>query len=189
MTPDPRWLEILKASGWQTAALAIACGLIIVMIRFGLVPTDGSPYWIAIPTIGGVVFGRLALASIVSTIVRTLQPRVLRWRRLRAERRSAREYIAHMTPKEREIIGYLLHHNQKVFQADQDGGYAAPLISKGIVRIAGQRGQVMDLTRIPFEIPDHIWSELASNRSAFEYTPPRGKEPESFPWAVHWMAR
>jgi hypothetical protein len=30
MAPDPRWLEILKASGWQTTALAVASGLFLL---------------------------------------------------------------------------------------------------------------------------------------------------------------
>jgi hypothetical protein len=34
MTPDPRWLEILKASGWQTAAVAAACGLFLIARAF-----------------------------------------------------------------------------------------------------------------------------------------------------------
>jgi hypothetical protein len=35
MTPDPKWLEILKASGWQTTALAVAFGLFILAGRTG----------------------------------------------------------------------------------------------------------------------------------------------------------
>lgn len=31
--PDPKWLEILKASGWQTTALAAAFGSFILMIH------------------------------------------------------------------------------------------------------------------------------------------------------------
>ena len=46
-----------------------------------------------------------------------------------------------MTKEDKEIIGYLLHHNQKMFQAGVTGGYAAPLISKGIIR--------QDLRRVP----------------------------------------
>jgi len=30
MTPDPRWLEILKASGGQTLAVAVACALLLL---------------------------------------------------------------------------------------------------------------------------------------------------------------
>jgi len=31
MTADPKWLEILKASGWQTAALTAASGTLIYL--------------------------------------------------------------------------------------------------------------------------------------------------------------
>ena len=94
-----------------------------------------------------------------------------------------------MTDKDKEIIGYLLHHNQKVFQTDQDGGYAAPLISKGIVRVSARRGQVLDPVQVPFEIPDHIWTVLKSNQREFPYYPPSDREDATYPWAIHWMAR
>ncbi len=33
MTPDPKWLEILKASGWQTSALGAAFGTILLLMH------------------------------------------------------------------------------------------------------------------------------------------------------------
>ena len=91
--------------------------------------------------------------------------------------------------KDKEIVGYLLHHNQKMFQTEHDGGYAAPLISRGIIRPSGRPGQAVDLTRMPFEVPDHIWSVLESNREKFPHDPPSGQEVETHPWAIHFMAR
>ena len=61
-----------------------------------------------------------------------------------------------------------------------DGGYATPLISKGIVRCAAKGGQVVDLLSVPFEIPDHVWAVLEEHRKDFPYLPPRDKHP---PWA------
>jgi len=40
---DPKWLEILKASEWQTTALAIACGLLVALVKFKVIPTTDSP--------------------------------------------------------------------------------------------------------------------------------------------------
>lgn len=188
---DPRWLEILKASGWQTTALAVACTLIISLVKIGIIPTDGSSYWIAIPGVGAIVFGCLSLATMASAIVRAIKPgeQFGRWWQLRSEKRSVREYIQYMTDKDKEIIGYLLHHNQKVFQTAQDGGYAAPLISKGIVRLSARHGQVLDPNQVPFEIPDHIWAVLKSNQGKFPYCPPRDRQDAGYPWAIHWMVR
>jgi hypothetical protein len=189
MGPDPRWLDILKASVWQQLAVAGACGLFVWLVTVGVVPTDGKAVWIGLPAFVGLVCLGLALAAVVSTSARGLQPRVARWGGIYRERKAARRYIPCMTTKEREIIGYLLHHNQKVFQSTQDGGYAAPLISVGIVRMAVQPGQFVDPMRVPFGIADHIWAVLESNRRAFTYAPPPVGESEGHPWAIPWMAR
>jgi hypothetical protein len=191
MNADPRWLEILKASGWQTTALAIASTVIAILVRNKVIPTDSSPYWFNVPVIAAVILWCLSLAAMGSALTKAADPaaRIRRWRHLHRAKRSAREYIPHMTAKEKEIIGYLLHHNQKVFQTDQDGSYAAPLISKGIVVVAVRPGQVVDPLRVPFEIPDHIWSVLQSQRAQFPYVPPKDGEREVHPWAIHWMAR
>ncbi len=188
---DPKWLEILKASGWQTTALAIACGLIVVLVKFDVIPTTDSPLWIALPVIGALIFGCLFLAAMGSALANAIKPaaRINQWRQKRHEEKAVLEFIPYMTDKNRAIIGYLLYHNQKMFQADQDGGYAAPLISKGIIRRSGVHGQAVDQTRMPFEVPDHVWSVLEKNREAFPYTPPPAGEVEKHPWAIPWMVR
>ena len=49
---DPKWLEILKASGWQTASLTIAFLMIFILIKNGTIPRTDNPLWEAIPAIG-----------------------------------------------------------------------------------------------------------------------------------------
>jgi len=188
---DPKWLEILKASEWQTTALAIACGLIAVLVKFKIIPTTDSPFWIALPVIGTVVFGCLALAAIGSALAKVFKLGAkFDQRRLRRRKEKAvLEYIPYMTDKEREIIGYLLYHKQKIFQTTQDGGYAAPLISKGIIQCSVMPGQAIDQVRVPFEVPDHVWRVLEKEREVFPYNPPPNDEAESHPWAIPWMAR
>lgn len=188
---DPKWLEILKASGWQTTALAIACGLIVVLVKSEVIPTTDSPLWIALPAIGVLIFGCLSLAAMGSALAKVVKPAAIfdRWRLKRHRERAVREFIPYMTDTDRAIIGYLLYHNQKMFQTEQDGGYAAPLISKGIIQRSGVYGQAVDLTRMPFEVPDHVWSVLDKNREAFPYEPPPTGEVEKHPWAIPWMAR
>jgi hypothetical protein len=88
------------------------------------------------------------------------------------------EYIPFMTPKDKKIIAYLLHHNQRMFECDADGGHAALLLSRGIVRIAARPGQHMRYSSVPFEVPSHIWEVLVKHRDKFPYKPdPDGGHP------------
>ncbi len=186
--PDPRWLELLKANGWQTTALAAACGTVLFLVKKGYVQTDGSPYWVLGAVIGAVVFGCLSLAAIGRAVVQATDVGGVarRWWLRRLQRKAARDYIPFMTAKERSIVAYLLHHNQRVFQTTQDGGYAAPLIAQGVVWPAVAPGQVVSAYGVPFEIPEHIWSTLKKHRDAFPYDPGGDGGP---PWNIHWMAR
>ena len=79
---DPKWLEILKASGWQTTALAVACIFIVVLIKKDFIPTTNSPLWTAVPSIGAVIFGCLSLAAIGNALAKAIKPgmRIDQWR-------------------------------------------------------------------------------------------------------------
>lgn len=188
---DPRWLEILKASGWQTSALAAACAVIWILVANDIIPTTDSPLWVAVPAIGVVLFGFLSAGAIGSAAVEYFQPgrSFAHWRAKRRKATEVRDFIPYMSAKDKEIIGYLLHHNQKTFDTNQDAGYAATLLGKGIIRIAANRGQVVDVMRVPFEVPDYIWQVLEAHRDCFSYEPPKAGEKQIYPWAIHWMAR
>jgi hypothetical protein len=186
VTPDPRWLEILKASGWQTAGIAAACGVFLWLAHagsFGQV----DPLFSQLVAFAGLVTGFLALASLITAILKFFpaQKWFLLWYNLRRAKRAVRDYIPHMTEKEREIIGYLLAKNQKMFGAASDGGYASTLLSRGIVRVAARQGQHIDMMDVPMEIPDYVWEVLSAHRDQFPYTPRgtrNGVEPH--PWRV-----
>jgi hypothetical protein len=107
---------------------------------------------------------------------------------VRAQREAA-AYIPYMMAKEREIVAYLLAHNQKMFTNTPDGGHANTLISKGIVVPALLPGQTFTYYEMPFAVPDYIWSVLVEHRAEFPYTPPESGETAPHPWRVHWMAR
>ncbi len=186
---DAKWLEILKASGWQTTALTIAFVVFIILVNTEIVPTTDSPLWVAIPTIAALICGCLALATIGDGLVRAIKPRIDKWRLIRRNQKMVRDFIPYMTDEDRNIIGYLLHRNQKMFQYEDTGGYAAPLISKGIICAAGRRGQIIDSQWVPFAVPDHIWAVLEENRDSFPYQPPTNTKDEKYPWAIHWMVR
>lgn len=188
---DPKWLQILKASGWQTTALTLACVLIITLIKGNIIPTTDSPLWIAIPSIFALVFGCLSLAAIGSALFKIFRPLELlnQWHFKRKKIKEIEKFIPYMADKDREIIGHLLHHKQKGFQADQDGGYAAPLISKGIIVVSARRGQILDLTRVPYEIPDYIWTVLEENSVYFQYEASPDEKNEVNSWSIPWMAK
>jgi hypothetical protein len=188
---DPKWLEILKASGWQRTALAIACGLIVVLVKSEVIPTTNSSLWIALPAIGALIFGCLSLAAMGSALAKAVKPAAIfdRWRLKRHKKRAVSEFIPYMTDTDRAIIGYLLYHNQKMFQTEEDGGYAAPLISEGIIQRSVMHGQAVASHWMPFEVPYHVWSVLERNREIFPYEPPPAGEVEKHPWAIPWMAR
>jgi len=96
------------------------------------------------------------------------------------------EYIPFFTPKDKQIIGHLLHHNQRMFECEPDAGHARLLLSQGIVRVAARPGQQCDYFNVPFEVPAHIWEVLVKYKDQFPYKPDRkGGDP----WRVHWMER
>jgi hypothetical protein len=74
MVLDPRWLEILKASGWKTAALAIAFGLFLLMPHWGLLPPL-EPWVVLSATLVVLICGMLALTTFVSATLKVLATR------------------------------------------------------------------------------------------------------------------
>jgi hypothetical protein len=186
MNLDFKWLEILKASGWQTAAIAAACGLFLLLAHWGWLPPL-APWMILIVAFGLFLCGFLAVAAILSS--RPVQNLIVHRITIHKQKRAVREYIPHMTEKEREIISYFLAKKQKTFFYTIDGGYAATLISRGIVICGLRPGQAGSTHHIPFIIPDHIWSVLIKHKSEFPYKPPPLGENEIHPWAIHWMVR
>ena len=159
--PDPRWLEILKASGWQTLAICMTCVAILLLDHWGVIPPLKN--WMEqLALFVAILTGMLTLVGFISGLLKFFAPRTwfLHYLKLHRQRKAARKYIPSMQGHEKEIIAHLLHHNQKTFIAAADGGYAMPLISNGIVVTAMVPGQVVDIENVPFAVPDHIWDEL-----------------------------
>lgn len=188
--PDSKWLEILKASGWQTAAISIACGLFLLIVHWGWLPSLDTWMTLLVAFIM-LLCGCLACASFLSAFFRffPVQKWLVHWFNIYRAKRELRNYIQYMTPIEREIIAYLLAKNQKTFSAESDGGYAATLLSRGIVTIIAKRGQHLDVSDVPMTIPDHFWDVLQKHKSNFPYTPPARGKTETHPWRVPWQLR
>ena len=94
------------------------------------------------------------------------------------------EEIETLSKKERDIIAYLLHHKQRLFTCGADGGNAATLISRGIVRSALKANQVFAYDDMPAEIPLEVWRFLRANVDKFPY---EGDDDDPYPWRKHWM--
>ncbi len=122
--------------------------------------------------------------TIASAGYRITASRLSRFRYRREERRQIVAAIPQLSDTEKEILGYLLARNQRVFTNTPDCGHAATLVSKGFVVIAAKPGQSVVMFEVPFEIPEHVWSVLLEHKNNFP-------EPTSdrHPWRVHWMSR
>jgi hypothetical protein len=167
---DPKVL--LKATSWQNLALAIASILFLVLSNYGVIVTESWMIALAVAVL--LVTGCLAMAASFSAAL-SLFP-VHRWiarrQRIRTAQKAVADYIPHMTEQERQIIAYLLAKNQKMFTAESDGGYASPLLSRGIVVYALVFGAHYDFDDdIPMRIPDHVWDILKTHEASFPYTP------------------
>lgn len=118
--------------------------------------------------------------------VRTVQPRGHGPPHIGSDLADIEYDLDYLNDTEREIIAYLLAHGQRMFTAALDGGHAATLISRGIVRKALQPGQVFNGDDVPMEVPKPVWELLQSNRSKFPYG---GEKDDPYPWRVGWNER
>jgi hypothetical protein len=178
----------ITAAGVYKLAFALVAGTYWFVATRGIIP-DANSWEIRAAAFATLLFAFLWLGNIAAVLLDFFQPRVwvAHFFTVRGEKAFLRSYISSMTPKEREIIGYLLAHNQKLFIAAQDGGYALPLISQRIARLALQSRQVFDSENTPFVIPDHLWSVLVTHKEQFPHKPLSSREPD--PWRIPWMAR
>jgi hypothetical protein len=114
MSPDPKWLEILKASGGQSASLAVACAAFLVLTWLRWIP-EPYPWMIHASVFVLVLSGMLTITSFGTAFLKSIP--IHKWAvRSFHERRAARElekYLDHLTVEERKILTYLLHHKQK----------------------------------------------------------------------------
>lgn len=188
--PDPRWLEILKASGWHTGAIAMACALFLLAAHWAWFPPLDA-WMVQAAFFGLFLFGFLALVSFLSAIFKFFPVHlwVIDWVKTKRKKREVRDYIPYMTEEEKKIISYLLKINQKMFKAEENGGRAATLISRGIIVYVIRPGQTYDTMNVPMAIPDHVWDVLVQHKDQFPYSAPKNNESQGHPWREPWMAR
>jgi hypothetical protein len=193
--PDAKWLSaIIEASGPKTTALALASAAVVFGRRYDVLGLSDLPRLVVqVATVTMILFGSL---SLISTVVASWRAghagvsSVLAERRKRRSREAAeqavRDYLPHLTEKERQIIGFLLAKNQKTFTATPDGGYARTLLARRLVLIIGQPGHEFDYYNVPMAVPDHVWKIFEENSDQFPYRPEyRGdgrRKTEVAPW-------
>lgn len=101
------------------------------------------------------------------------------------DKKRLEKELEFMTPKEREIIAYLLAKKQKVFEVLPDGEQASTLIAKGFVVRTARKPPALHRD-ITVEIPAHVWDVLSKHQDSFPYQPSKS---EAHAWRTSWMAR
>ena len=157
MTPDPRWLEILKASGWQTAALAIAAGLLLRANQAGWLPPF-EPWMVQAAAVVMVVCGLLALASFVSNAI----VQIGKWRSSIANWSSLWRAIKTLNAAETAFLKAQVEKNETTTQLHpfnaggipafvHQAGMFQGLQNKGIVSVsaADPQGKIQTITIEP----------------------------------------
>jgi hypothetical protein len=178
---------VLDASVWKTAALSVAAGLILYGNARRWFPVVFDAWIIKILIVVVVACACLSLSALIPNIF-SIVKRADVWNVCRAKRLVS-DSIPQLTAKEREIISYLLHQNQRMFEATPDAGYASTLVSKGIVVCALRPGQQVRGDGVPFEVPKHIWDALVRHEAEFAHDLPKPGQRPAFPWAIPWELR
>ncbi len=187
---DSKWLDLLKANGWQFACLALVCAMVIFADKHGWLPVPLDQNFRQGTMLAGFAFAALWVATIGGTASKWFAEPIARLKRRRVIRYHAkqfREYLPYMTTEERAIFAQLIHENRKSFTGAVDGGRAATLIARGyIFQPRARGGQVVSYEDVPFAIPDHIWNVAIEHKADFPFTPDRNGADA---WREDWMVR
>lgn len=190
-----KYLDLLKASGWQTGSIAFAAGLFLYLSKIGVLP-ELEPWMVIATWVVVFLCGALAAAAMGSVVQWALQTgwAALQRRRARAKLREAFiDDIPFLSERERLILGYLREKKQKTFVADHDGGYAATLLAKRYIYYIGVRGQTFDINKVPMAVAEHVWTVMQERPEDFPYVPEydtSGRQRhEIIPWRIPWGAR
>jgi hypothetical protein len=165
---DPRWLEILKASGWQLFALSAAFLGFWLLIHFDFLPKIDLPsivYGLPLAILVTLALAFVSAAeSIFQKIIKWNEKRVLEIKRVEdnaKHRELFRDYVPYLTENEREILAYLYQNNQKTFVADMTGDLASTLYNRGLVRMLAKPGQGVSALSCTFEVPETTWDVMS----------------------------
>ncbi|MBL9049142.1 MAG: super-infection exclusion protein B [Tabrizicola sp.] len=172
---DPRWLEILKASGWQLFAIAFALSSFWFLLYLEYLPPIDSPWVVYGLPLAILVSVGLSLVSLLEFVSRkvgaqiaenTKKKRVLK--DIENKRQRFQSYLPHLTETELRILRYLFQQNQKTFVADVTADLASTLYNQGFVTLAVLPGQQVSVLSSTFTVPDYVWDVMVENRKMFD---------------------
>ena len=190
-----KFIDLLKASGWQTAMIAAGTALFIYLSHDGVLPALEPPLIELVAWAVLFVSAALAAASLISAVQQVLRhgwKQLQLHRAIRNRRNTFIKNIPFLSEDERRILGYLREKKQKTFTADHDGGYANTLIAKRYVGYIGAPGQSFDFDKVPMAVADYVWDIIQERPADLPYAPvyrENGRRYEVQPWRIHWMAR
>jgi len=166
--PDLKWLDVLKASGAQAGALAVASGGFLILAQWGVMPAPDP--WMIIAAFAVL----LASTCLASARMIEVAAKVIPWRRWLSNWRvqsAVAAYIPFMTKKERRIVAYLLAQHGNVVHVD--------------VLSAARCNH--DYPATHQAIPEYVWQVLEKHKEHFPYEPKLGDGVEVYPWRRGWM--
>ena len=191
-----KYVDLLKASGWQTGTIALAAGMFLYLSQAGVLPPM-EPWMLLIGWVVVFLFGALSAASLATACQRGVQAVWGLWKgrqeRLAWEAKIIGD-IPTMTDHERRILGYLRHHRLRTFDTDLDGGYANTLFAKGyLLHVAGTKA--IDRRRVPTFVADDVWRIINERPQDFphveQWSQPGASSSrvEVEPWRIPWNLR
>ena len=128
MSADAKWLDLLKANGWQFGCLAAAAWIVVFADKAGLLPVALDATFKQATMLAAFALTALWVASIASSASNWSQAPIAmvkdRFDR-RAHAKAVRDYIPYMTEEERAVVAQLLHENRKSFTGENDGAAEA----------------------------------------------------------------
>jgi hypothetical protein len=183
--------------------LTLACVVLVFGPQFGWTFLNGiGDAWINVAKVGLVLFGSLSVVTVLSTVwsgIRWGGTKAVGWNEARMSRRAAEEAakasaveaeqkkaqrtiaankaIDELTEREREILAYLVTRGERHFTTTMDGGFAAGLLGRGIVRMSVVGGQSIDMLVTPFSVDPDIWQALLERKGEFVHPKPNGRPP------------
>ncbi|MFD1156904.1 hypothetical protein [Roseovarius aestuarii] len=160
---DPRWLEVLKASGWQLFAISIALTGFWLLLQFEFLPKIDLPLIVYGLPLAILVTFALALVSAAEALAKRIQSwnqkRVLeanKEKKAEEQRQIFRDYVPFLVEKEWEILAYLYQNKEKTFVASVDGDLASTLYNRGFIKMLARPGQQVSVMSCTFSIPDPV---------------------------------
>ncbi len=165
---DSTWLEKIlscleiQKNPWVTGPLTVASFLFWQLVRTDVIPTPDSPLWETGPVLAMLIFGARFVGSLGE---KQITPRINR----RREQKSAEASMAHMTEREKKLIGSLLHGEERVLRALETDRRALRLVEIGIMKIIKKDDRLPAKVSAnwTFSVPEHIWEVLERNRDSF----------------------